>query len=230
MLLDRFNLVKDTPISRTRGQASATILRMVINVDIMTLILATPRKATPTPTDVRRRRIYVALVIIVRVIIVEMMIETGRAEAGPSPEGRQPPRAPVAAAPSPTVQTDAVDLNIAVTTLHLAPSPGPPLDPLRGRDTGMRKVGEKSEIDLPLGSVIRNVVNERTRTRRKTRKSAGAFSLGKRCVWSFLQLPLSLPNVLRPVQIKLKVKKDKGDHERDANRKDLLQFLNSAFE
>ena len=183
MLLDRFNLVKDNPISRTRGHASAIILRMVINVDIMTLILATPRKATPTPTDVRkRRRICEALVIIARVIVVEMMIETGRAEAGPSPEARQPPRAPAAAAPSLTAQTDAVDQNIAVTTLHLAPSPGPPLDHLRGRDTGMRKAGEKSEIDLPLGSVIRNVVNERTRTRRKTRKSAGACSLGKRCV------------------------------------------------
>ena len=182
MLLDRFNLVKDTPISRTRGHASATILRMVINVDIMTLILSTPRKATPTSTGVRRRRISEALVIIVRVIVVEMMIETGRAEAGPSPEGRQHPRAPAAAAPSLTAPTDTIDLNIAVTPLHLAPSPGPPLDPLRGRDTGMRKAGGKSEIDLPLGSAIRNVANERTRTRRKTRKSAGACSPGKRCV------------------------------------------------
>ena len=183
MLLDRFNLVKDTPISRTRGHASATILRMVINVDIMTLILVTPRKATPTPTGMRRRRrISEVLVTIVRVIVMEMMIATGRAEAGPSPEGRQPPRAPAAAAPSLTAQTDAVDLNIAVTTLHLAPSPGPPLDHLRGRDTGMRKAGERSEIGLPLESVIRNVVNERTRTRRKTRKNVGACSLGKRCV------------------------------------------------
>ncbi|KAJ7601053.1 hypothetical protein C8J56DRAFT_1074908 [Mycena floridula] len=31
-------------------------------------------------------------------------------------------------------------------------------------------------------------------------------------------------------RIKLKVKKEKGDEERDANRKDLLQFLNSTFE
>jgi hypothetical protein len=30
-------------------------------------------------------------------------------------------------------------------------------------------------------------------------------------------------------QIKLKVKKEKGDHERDANRRDLLQFLNLTF-
>lgn len=30
-------------------------------------------------------------------------------------------------------------------------------------------------------------------------------------------------------QIKLRVHKDKGDHERDANREDLLQFLNSTF-
>jgi hypothetical protein len=37
-------------------------------------------------------------------------------------------------------------------------------------------------------------------------------------------------SVLTGKKIKLKVKKDKGDHERDANRKDLLQFLNSAFE
>ena len=185
MFLDRFNLVKDTPISRTRGHASAIILRTVINVDIMTLILATPRKATPTPTGVRRRRISEALVIIVRIIVVEMMIGIGLAEAGPSPEGRQPPRAPAAAAPSLIVQTDAVDLSIAVTTLHLAPSPGPPLDHLRGRDTGKRKAGEKSEIDLPLGSAIRNVANERTRTGRKTRRSAGACSLGKRCVVVF---------------------------------------------
>jgi len=37
-------------------------------------------------------------------------------------------------------------------------------------------------------------------------------------------------SVLTGKKIKLKVKKDKGDHERDANRKDLLHFLNSAFE
>ncbi|KIM47192.1 hypothetical protein M413DRAFT_23440 [Hebeloma cylindrosporum] len=37
-------------------------------------------------------------------------------------------------------------------------------------------------------------------------------------------------SVLTGKKIKLKVKKDKGDHERDANRRDLLQFLNSAFE
>lgn len=179
MLLDRFNLVEDTSISRTRSHASATISRMAIDVDIMTPIPDTPRKANPTPADVRRRTSK-ALVIIVRVTVVEMMTETGRAEAGPSPEGHQPPRAPAAAAPSLTVQTDAVNLNIAATTLHLAPSPGPPLDRPRGRDTGMRKAGERSEIDLPLGSVTRNVVNERTRTRRKTRKSAGACLLGKR--------------------------------------------------
>lgn len=183
VLLDRFNLVEDTPISRTRSHASATILRMVIIVDIMTPVLDTPQKANPA--DVRRRRTSEAFVIVVRITVVEMMSETGRAEAGPSPEGHQPPRAPAAAAPSLTLQTDAVDLNIAVTTLHLAPSPGPPLDHLRGRDTGMRTAGERSEIDLPLGSVIRNVVNERTRTRRKTRKSAGACSLAKRCVVVF---------------------------------------------
>ena len=182
MLLDRFNLVEDTPISRTRSHASATISRMVINVDIMTPLLDTPRKANPTPADVRRRRRTSKALVILVLVTVEMMTETGRAAAGPSPEGRQPPRAPAAAAPSPTVQTDAIDLNIAVTTLHLAPSPGPPLDHLRGRDIEMRKAGERSEIDLPLGRVLRNVVNERTRTRRKTRKSAGACSLGKRCV------------------------------------------------
>jgi hypothetical protein len=32
------------------------------------------------------------------------------------------------------------------------------------------------------------------------------------------------------VKIKLKVRKEKGDHERDANREQLLQFLNSTFE
>ncbi|CAA7269696.1 unnamed protein product [Cyclocybe aegerita] len=37
-------------------------------------------------------------------------------------------------------------------------------------------------------------------------------------------------SILTGKKIKLKVKKDKGDHERDANRKDLLQFLNSAYE
>ncbi|PPQ83562.1 hypothetical protein CVT26_003880 [Gymnopilus dilepis] len=37
-------------------------------------------------------------------------------------------------------------------------------------------------------------------------------------------------SILTGKKIKLKVKKDKADHERDANRKDLLQFLNSAFE
>jgi len=31
-------------------------------------------------------------------------------------------------------------------------------------------------------------------------------------------------------KIKLKVKKEKGDDERDANRQDLLKFLNSTFE
>jgi hypothetical protein len=183
VLLDRFNLVEDTPISRTRSHASATILRMVVNVDVMTPILDTPQKAILTPADVRRRRrgmISEALVIIVRVNVVEMMTETGHAEAGPSPEGRQPPRAPAAAAPSLTVQTDVINLNIPATTPHLAPSPGLPLGHLRGRDTGMRKAEERSEIDLPLGSVIKNVVNERTR--RKTRKSAGACSLAKRSV------------------------------------------------
>jgi len=183
VLLDRFNLVEDTPISRTRSHASATILRMVVNVDVMTPILDTPQKAILTPADVRRRRrgmISEALVIIVRVNVMEMMTETGHAEAGPSPEGRQPPRAPAAAAPSLTVQTDVININIPATTPHLAPSPGLPLGHLRGRDTGMRKAGERSEIDLPLGSVTRNVVSERTRTRRKTRKNVGACSLGKR--------------------------------------------------
>ncbi|TFK23724.1 hypothetical protein FA15DRAFT_757020 [Coprinopsis marcescibilis] len=37
-------------------------------------------------------------------------------------------------------------------------------------------------------------------------------------------------SVLTGKKIKLKVKKDRGDHERDANRQDLLQFLNSTFE
>lgn len=175
-----FNLVEDTPISQTRSHASATALRMVINVDIMTLILDPPQKANLTPAGVRRRGTSEALMIIVHVAVVEMMTETGRAEAGPSPEGRQPPRALAAVAPSLTVQTNAVDQSIGVSTLHLAPSPGPPLGHLRGRDTGMRKAGERSEIDLPLGSVTRNVVSERTRTRRKTRKSVGACSLGKR--------------------------------------------------
>ncbi|KAF8148665.1 hypothetical protein B0H34DRAFT_736478 [Crassisporium funariophilum] len=36
-------------------------------------------------------------------------------------------------------------------------------------------------------------------------------------------------SVLTGKKIKLKVKKDKGDHQRDANREDLLQFLNSTF-
>lgn len=31
-------------------------------------------------------------------------------------------------------------------------------------------------------------------------------------------------------KIKLKVKMDADDHARDANRQDLLQFLNSTFE
>jgi len=34
----------------------------------------------------------------------------------------------------------------------------------------------------------------------------------------------------RSMQIKLKVKKSRGDEERDANRQELLQFLNSAYE
>jgi len=37
-------------------------------------------------------------------------------------------------------------------------------------------------------------------------------------------------SVLTGKKIKLKVHKDAGDHERDANRQDLLQFLNSTFE
>ncbi|KAG6916971.1 hypothetical protein DXG01_004399 [Tephrocybe rancida] len=37
-------------------------------------------------------------------------------------------------------------------------------------------------------------------------------------------------SVLTGKKIKLKVKKEKGDHERDKNRQDLLQFLNSTFE
>ncbi|KAJ8520653.1 hypothetical protein ONZ45_g2572 [Pleurotus djamor] len=37
-------------------------------------------------------------------------------------------------------------------------------------------------------------------------------------------------SVLTGKKIKLKVHMDKEDHERDANRRDLLQFLNSAFE
>ncbi|KAF9527925.1 hypothetical protein CPB83DRAFT_894865 [Crepidotus variabilis] len=37
-------------------------------------------------------------------------------------------------------------------------------------------------------------------------------------------------SVLTGKKIKLKVKKDKGDHERDANREKLLKFLNSAYE
>lgn len=32
------------------------------------------------------------------------------------------------------------------------------------------------------------------------------------------------------MQIKLKVEKDAADHERDANRATLLQFLNSAYD
>ncbi|KAK0245930.1 hypothetical protein EDD85DRAFT_38497 [Armillaria nabsnona] len=37
-------------------------------------------------------------------------------------------------------------------------------------------------------------------------------------------------SVLTGKKIKLKVRKEKGDDEREANRKDLLQFLNSTFE
>jgi len=36
-------------------------------------------------------------------------------------EGCEPPRAPTAA-PNQTIQTGTIDLNIAITTLHLAPS------------------------------------------------------------------------------------------------------------
>ncbi|KAK2467506.1 hypothetical protein APHAL10511_000361 [Amanita phalloides] len=37
-------------------------------------------------------------------------------------------------------------------------------------------------------------------------------------------------SVLTGKKIKLRVKKDKDDHERDANRQELLQFLNAAYE
>ncbi|KAJ3505866.1 hypothetical protein NLJ89_g7190 [Agrocybe chaxingu] len=60
---------------------------------------------------------------------------------------------------------------------------------------------------------------ERDKKRRKRRDKEKAKEKGE-----------EKRSILTGKKIKLKVKKDKGDHERDANRKDLLQFLNSAYE
>ncbi|KAG7450210.1 uncharacterized protein BT62DRAFT_497492 [Guyanagaster necrorhizus] len=68
---------------------------------------------------------------------------------------------------------------------------------------------------------------EKDRKKDKDKEGRRSVLTGKKV--SSLLSPV--PSYLTVVsQIKLKVKKDKGDDEREANRKDLLQFLNSTFE
>ena len=55
---------------------------------------------------------------------------------------------------------------------------------------------------------------------------------GKRSVLTGKKVKLvsSLHLTTCPMQIKLRVKKERGDDEREANRQELLEFLNSAYE
>jgi hypothetical protein len=89
---------------------------------------------------------------------------------------------------------------------------------------------------LLLGNVRgrgRRRINERRtspgrRIRIRIRKKDEAFLLARRydCAFGSFQAHANS----RYCQIKLKVKKGKGDHERDANRQELLQFLNAAYD
>ena len=56
---------------------------------------------------------------------------------------------------------------------------------------------------------------------------------GKRSVLTGKKVKLDISSLhltTCPMQIKLRVKKERGDDEREANRQELLEFLNSAYE
>ena len=159
----------DIPISIT-AWSIISILTMFIKVKTFSTCLG---KRIP-PTDVRRRSRR-ALMILVRITIMVMMFEPGHAKAGTS-RGLWTSTGTCSSS-----ESDRTDRrHQSKHRRHHSPSCSkwPPLCHFWGRDTTMTKARERSEINLPLRSAVRNIVNERTRTRRKTRRSAEVCSLG----------------------------------------------------